>query len=1055
MRIGLIREGKTPPDRRAVLSPSQCAELLTAHPGLEIWVEPSPIRCYPDGDYHEAGCSIESDLSGCDVILGVKEVPVGQLQDRATHFFFSHTYKEQPYNRALLKACLQKNVRLIDWELIKLRGQRLIGFGQYAGLVGAYEAMRGYAQMKGFPALPKAADLAWVSALKSQLQDHPKGSWKVLLTGRGRVGKGAQEMLLAGGFREVEPSEFLNSQAHSGPIFTILEAEQYVERKDGGAFEKGRFYSHPEEFGSAFFPYACAADIYLPCHYWKEGSPHFFSPQDAQHPDFSIEFIGDISCDIAGPIPSTLRPSTMAEPFYAWDAKSGLEVPFGQPGSLGVLAVDNLPSAVPGDATSGFGQQFIDHVLPALLHGDENQILAHATECQEGHLCDRFAYLDSYVHGMDFPRWESKQWEKALDAGLAEAQAALRDLETSNAPANFENCIVALEEISQSLDHVAERLFNYNSACTSAEIQALTKAYAPKLSALSNDIRMSPKLFSKIQKVHDLDLDLDPESHMLLEKTYRGFIRNGALLQAEGQAELRRIDERLSQVGLEFSEHILADTETWHHPIIEADLAGLPESIRQMAAQAAQSRGLNGWILTLDAPLYMGFMTYAENRNLRKTLWQAYGQRAARGDANDNQAHVLEIANLRRERAQLLGYDSHAQFVLEERMAGAPEKVQHFLQDLLFKAKPFAEKELQALRAFALDHCQLQTMERWDAAFVSEKYKKATLEFDDEMTKVYFPLPRVQSWAFAVAKRLYGLHFEPSREPSYHPDAQVFDVRDADGQWVAHLHADWHPRKGKRNGAWMTSYRSARVRNGWRDYPIISMVGNFSPPVGDQPALLTFNEVLTLFHEFGHALHGMLGSGRYASLTGTSVRWDFVELPSQFMENWCYQPEELAQWARHHQTGEPMPKDILDRIQASQSFLEGMATVRQLGFGLLDMAWHHQRNPVTRVDEVEKEALTPVELWPQANANLISPAFSHIFAGGYSAGYYSYKWAEVLDADAFERFQEEAKNEVQVAADFKALLSAGGSVDPMELYKRFRGREPKPEALLKRAGLHG
>ena len=303
MRIGLIREGKTPPDRRAVLSPSQCAELLTAHAGLEIWVEPSPIRCYPDGDYHEAGCSIESDLSGCDVILGVKEVPVGQLQDRATHFFFSHTYKEQPYNRALLKACLQKNVRLIDWELIKLRGQRLIGFGQYAGLVGAYEAMRGYAQMKGFPTLPKAADLAWVSALKSQLQDHPKGSWKVLLTGRGRVGKGAQEMLLAGGFREVEPSEFLNSQAHSGPIFTILEAEQYVERKDGGAFEKGRFYSHPEEFGSAFFPYACAADIYLPCHYWKEGSPHFFSQQDAQHPDFSIEFIGDISCDIAGPIP--------------------------------------------------------------------------------------------------------------------------------------------------------------------------------------------------------------------------------------------------------------------------------------------------------------------------------------------------------------------------------------------------------------------------------------------------------------------------------------------------------------------------------------------------------------------------------------------------------------------------------------------------------------------------------------------------------------------------------------------------------------------------------
>lgn len=1055
MRIGLIREGKTPPDRRAVLSPAQCAELIASQPGLEICVEPSPIRCYPDSDYQQAGCYLESDLSSCDVILGVKEVPIAQLQKNATHFFFSHTYKEQPYNRSLLKACLQKQVRLIDWELIKLHGQRLIGFGQYAGLVGAYEALRGYIQMKHLQSLPSAVELAWVADLKAQLHAHPKGNWKVLLTGRGRVGNGAREMLLAGGFNEVEPLDFLNTSAMDGPIFTILNTENYVKRSDGGAFEKSRFYSHPEEFTQAFFPYACAADIYLPCHYWKEGSPHFFSREDAQHSDFSIEFIGDISCDIAGPIPSTLRPSTMADPFYAWDAHSGKEVALGQPGSIGVLAVDNLPSAVPGDATTGFGEQFIQHVFPALLNRDKDGILAHATECQEGRLSPTFAKLDSYVNGMDFPIWDSIQWEMAMDAGLTEAHLALQALESSTGPATFENVIVALEELSHSLDRVAERLFNYNSACTNSEIQALTKVYAPQLTALSNDIRMNPKVFAKVQTVYETTSGLDPASQMLLEKTFKGFARNGALLDADGQAKLRNLDERLSQLGLEFSEHILADTEGWHLPILEADLAGLPESISQMAAQAAKSRDLSGWLLTLDAPLYMGFMTYSENRSLRKTLWQAYGQRAARGDANDNQEHVLKIANLRRERAQLLGYSSHAHFVLEERMAGQAETVLVFLNDMLAKSKPYAEKEMQDLRDFALTHCQLQTMERWDAAYVSEKFKKASLEFDDEMTKVYFPLPRVQAWAFDVAKRLYGLDFQSSQATSYHPDNQVFDVRDQDGHWVAHLHADWHPRKGKRNGAWMTSYRSARVCQGLRDYPIISMVGNFSPAVGDQPALLTFNEVLTLFHEFGHALHGMLGFGRYASLTGTSVRWDFVELPSQFMENWCYQAKELAQWARHYQTGEAMPSDILDRIQASQSFLEGMATVRQLGFGLLDMAWHHRVEAITQGDVLEKDALSAVELWPQTHENLMSPAFSHIFAGGYSAGYYSYKWAEVLDADAFERFQEEDGQETQVASDFKALLSAGGSIDPMELYTRFRGRQPRPEALLKRAGLHG
>ena len=1053
MIFGLIREGKTPPDRRAVLNPAQCAHLIAQ--GHTIVVEPSPIRCYPDADYATVGCIVGGDLNICDVLLGVKEVPVVELHEGATHFFFSHTYKEQPYNRALLKACLQKHVRLIDWELLKHNGQRVIGFGLYAGLVGAYEAMRGFAQQEGQPSLPAAAELGWVADLKKQLHAHPKGPWKVVLTGKGRVGQGAKEMLHAGGFTEVSPEAFLAHPVGDHAVFTVLDTKDYVARKDGQPYDKADFYAHPEAYKSSFFPYACAADVYIPCHYWADNSPTFFTAAEAQDPAFSLKFVGDISCDIAGPIPSTLRPSTLSNPFYAWDAATGAEVPLGTPGSVGVLAVDNLPSAVPGDATTGFGEQFIQGVVPALTSGDAEGMLDRATETQNGHLHGRFNYLASYVHALDFPTWKQSEWETALDQGLADAHEKLQNLAGLQEAPTFENTLVALEELSDSLDGVTERLFNFNSACTTPEIQALTKAYSPKLAALSNDIRMHPQLFARIKAVYEAAPVLDAASQMLLEKTYKGFVRNGALLDAEAQTRLRAIDERLGQASLVFSEHALSDTEAWHLPASEADLADLPEAVAHMAREAGKARELDHAVFTLDAPLYLGVMTHAPSRSLRETLWRAYAQRGARGDAHDNRALTVEIAELRRERAQLLGYPSHAAFVLEERMAGTPVTVKAFLTDLATKALPAAQRDVQALRDFAASKMGLTDVQRWDAAFVSEKFKKATLEFDDETTKPYFPLQRVEAWAFAVAERLYGLTFTPSDAPTYHRDARVFDVRDAQGQWVAHLHADWHPRKGKRNGAWMTSYRAARVKEGWRDYPVISMVGNFSPPVGDQPALLTFNEVLTLFHEFGHALHGLLGAGRFASLTGTSVRWDFVELPSQFMENWCYQPSELAQWARHYQTGEALPEDLLHRIQASQTFLEGLATVRQLSFGLLDMAWHDRTEAVSDAAALEREALAPVEVWPAAEGSWISPAFSHIFAGGYSAGYYSYKWAEVLDADAFERFQEEAQNEAQVAADFKVLLSAGGSEDPMVLYQRFRGREPRPEALLKRAGLHG
>ncbi|MEY3941923.1 MAG: hypothetical protein RIR07_809, partial [Bacteroidota bacterium] len=441
-----------------------------------------------------------------------------------------------------------------------------------------------------------------------------------------------------------------------------------------------------------------------------------------------------------------------------------------------------------------------------------------------------------------------------------------------------------------------------------------------------------------------------------------------------------------------------------------------------------------------------------EDRSLREQLWRAYAQRGARGDDRDNRQRVLDLAAKRLERAQLLGYASHAEYVLAERMAGSPEAVAQFLADLQSKAKPAADREAAALRSYAANELGLNDLQRWDVAFATERYKLAELNFDDALTKPFFALDRVEQWAFDVAKRWYGLEVKPApHNPSYHPDAAAWEVWDSAGKFIAHLTTDWHPRKGKRAGAWMTSYRSAyRDAAGREVRPVVSLVGNFSKPTADAPALLTFNEVLTLFHEFGHGLHGMLGRGAYASLTGTSVRWDFVELPSQIMENICYEPAELAQWARHYATGEAMPADLVARIAQSQTFLEGLATVRQLGFGLLDMAWHDARTAPTDLEALERAAFAPVDVWPTVDGSFISPSFSHIFAGGYSAGYYSYKWAEVLDADAYEFFREAPD---QAAPKFRTLLESGGTVDPMDLYVAFRGRQPQPEALLRRAGL--
>ena len=488
----------------------------------------------------------------------------------------------------------------------------------------------------------------------------------------------------------------------------------------------------------------------------------------------------------------------------------------------------------------------------------------------------------------------------------------------------------------------------------------------------------------------------------------------------------------------------------------EEDLSGLPEGVLEAAKQLAESKDKEGWMFTLDYPSYIPFMTYADNRELRKKLAIAAGKKAFKGDALDNQDNVLQITKLRFDRAQLLGYKTHAHFVLEERMAKTPEKVEDFLEELLEKAKPAASREFKELQEFATELDGINQLEKWDSGYYAEKLKQKRFDLDDEKLKPYFKLENVIEGSFKVAEKLFGLEFEEITSiDKYHEDVLTYKVTNANGEFVSIFYADFFPRAGKRNGAWMTSYKSQYVKDGKDERPHISIVCNFTKPTKTKPSLLTFNEVTTLFHEFGHALHGMLANTTYPSLSGTSVYWDFVELPSQILENWCYEKEALELFATHYQTGELIPMDLVQKIKDSSAFHEGMQTLRQLSFGLLDMSWHgSDPTSITDVKAQELKAFENTQLFPDVEENCMSTSFSHIFQGGYSSGYYSYKWAEVLDADAFEFFKEKGIFNKEVATKFMDhVLSQGGIEDPMVLYKCFRGKEPQPEALLKRAGL--
>jgi peptidyl-dipeptidase Dcp len=589
-------------------------------------------------------------------------------------------------------------------------------------------------------------------------------------------------------------------------------------------------------------------------------------------------------------------------------------------------------------------------------------------------------------------------------------------------------------------------------------MQKIAQEVSPLLTAFGNDIALNEELFKRVKAVHDQknNLTLSPEQSTLLDKKYKSFARNGALLSENKKTRLREIDADLAKFKLTFGENVLAETNNYQlHITNEADLKGLPDGAKEMARSLAKSKELEGWIFTLDFPSYLPFVTYVDNRELRKELAIAAGKKAFQGNEYDNQENVKTIVKLRHERAQLLGYNSHSHFVLEERMAQNPEKVQSFLNDLLEKAKPAAQKEFAELTAFASALDGLESLEKWDGAYYSEKLKQKLFSLDDEILKPYFKLENVLNGAFTVSEKLFGITFKEVFDiEKYHDDVQTFEVLDFEGKLVAVFYSDFFPRKGKRNGAWMTSFKPQFIKAGINERPHVSIVCNFTPPTETKPSLLTFNEVTTLFHEFGHALHGMLANTTYPSLSGTSVYWDFVELPSQVMENWCYEPEALALFAKHYETGEIIPQQYVDKIKESASFLEGMATLRQLSFGLLDMAYHAKPQTIDNVKAFEKATMDNTTLYPDVAENCMSVSFSHIFQGGYSSGYYSYKWAEVLDADAFAYFQENGIFNTEVATKFKDnVLSKGGTELPMELYKRFRGQEPKPEALLKRAGL--
>jgi peptidyl-dipeptidase Dcp len=654
---------------------------------------------------------------------------------------------------------------------------------------------------------------------------------------------------------------------------------------------------------------------------------------------------------------------------------------------------------------------------------------------------------------------KNQHFKPAVEETIKSASAEIERISGNHEPPTFENTIAALDRAGENLGRVSAILFNLNSAETSKELQSVAQEVSPLLTRFSNDITLNEKLFARIKFVYEAKSNqrLTSEEATLLERKYRSFILGGAGLDDDRRERFREISEELSQLSLKFEENVLDETNSFvMHLTDKKELAGLPDGIVDAAALEAKNRGKEGWIFTLHFPSYVPFMQYSDNRHLREKMLKAYSSRGYQNNDHDNRKLVYKIVNLRLELARLLGFSNFAEMVLGDRMAENPVKVSVFLDELYSASHPAAIRDLMRLKEFAANNGHRDEIQRWDWAYFSEKLKKVLYDIDDEILKPYFSLEKVQNAIFDLAARLYDINFSENRLiPVYHTEVRTWEVTNRDGSHLAVFYADYHPRPGKSGGAWMTSYRDQRIESGKDVRPLISIVTNFSRATETKPSLLTFTELTTFLHEFGHALHGILSRCTYESISGTNVPRDFVELPSQFMENWAFEKEWLDLWAAHHETGEKIPADIIAKIREASTYNEGYACERQLGFGYLDMAWHTVVNPVNEdIAAFEAAALAKTNLFPDIGTANMSCSFGHLFGGGYAAGYYGYKWAEVLDADAFRYFRENGLFNPEISSSFrKNILEKGGTDKPMDLYIRFRGMEPSIEALLERSGL--
>lgn len=668
-------------------------------------------------------------------------------------------------------------------------------------------------------------------------------------------------------------------------------------------------------------------------------------------------------------------------------------------------------------------------------------------------------YWHTPYNTVPFSKIKLEHYTPAIDTLIAGAQSEIDAIAGNHEPPTFENTIEAYERSSGRLDLVCGILFNLNSSNTSEPMQLIAMETSEKITAFSDGVHHNGKLFERIKAVYDNrdTQSLSAEQSMLLDNTYKEFARGGALLSPEDKGRLSEINKELGRLSLDFEKNLLDATNDYLlHLTDEGDLDGLPDYVKTAAREEASARGVEGWVVTLDAPSYGPFMKYSSQRGLRERLYKAYNSRCVAGSRFDNTQTVKRIVELRRQKARLLGYDTFADYVLEERMAGSKSAVEEFLDELLDKSMPYARADVDAVAAYAQEHGHKGVFMPWDFSYWAEKLRGDRYALSDSMLKPYFKLDNVQEALFMLAGKLYGLTFRHNPDIEvWHPDVKAYEVFDKDGSYLAVLYMDFFPRAGKSNGAWMNPVKELTFIEGIDSRPHITVVTNITKPTAETPSLLTFDEVTTLLHEFGHALHGIFAKGRYTWLSGTNVDRDFVELPSQIMENWATERDFLALWAKDYRTGETIPEELIDKIISGRNYLSGYASVRQLGFGIDDMAWHTATAIDDDVETFERKAVERCSVMPPVDGCCFSPSFSHIFAGGYAAGYYSYKWSEVLEADAFSLFKERGIYDKPTAEAFRRLLEAGGSRAAMDLYVEFRGHKPQTKALLDKLGLNG